>query len=1158
MTTYSRFSRAGRGARSVLGCLVVSLALVGVMLPVTASNASVITTTIDDDTLAVGSLVPQYPADSPEITFPPTTPPNFTVGAVPGTHVLSDQDCFGPPTVEAVSDTQTPPHALQMPLCGPTEFPDHGVFAALTGTADAVSAYVGDPGGFDDPFELDAYDSAGNLLGTSTITTPDNPADEGILSPISYRQPGVFTIAYVALYLVGTTDHNTIGMDDFSVEWGGGVPAITLASVPGGSFAPGVTVQRTLTISRLNGSAGNVDLSIAGLPADEQVTFSPSVLTGTNTTSQVTITVDATAPPGQNGGGTVTASPETPEVGSAPVSAFLGIGVVAPFTVSSQFPTLSVEPCSKAATDVETRIGGGFAGTPIALGVSETGSSPDFSSIAVQDPLLSNPGDFSGGLNTQALTVVRDEQPGPAGSFDLKVTPTSGTFTEPALTIHVDREAPEITSVSPPGYELTPQGGQPGSLITIDGNGFCPNAVVEFGNEHAVATPISVNPSGTQITVRTPRLATDGPLTVENIPAGSTTPSSSATSSQNALINSYRNIDGYQFHNYIPHVVFSQMTQAFGEGQTYISVNLCLISCTVHVRNPLAMALNAIVNDAIGHSGGGGACYGFALSTQRILMGQKAVSDFPNNSNGTIFGLDTPSGPSGPLTDYINAMAASQFNGPFLHHWLSEVTSHIADGGSASAQDVYNDIHNILAQGRYPLIALRDGGEGHMVVAYNLEGSPGNYFIDVYDSNDEFQSVENSNADFHQSQVNDSRISVDSHGDWSLKSTTMQGGMPGLVVTDPASLPQDPPMISSIDGLIDLFFGSAGPGDTVGTAAAGPPPSAITQLSDSSGHTLYNPDGSLNTNPATRLDGSPYAPSVAGTRIATTASARPQMIVAANGTSALHATVSETGRGTDTHTFIGPGFTAQVSTPATPGITDALTLTPAGGVGVATSATTKPVSITLIAAHGDGDRTAQISTTAVKGAGVMASFNAARSALTFANYGQATTFKISLSDTEPGATPATFTSGPIRIGEDGTATIESIKWSSLTGSTLKVKAGRRTMTIRNTYRPEVLASVASLSAGKVHHGKIVLSIRDKTRKLPAGTQIAFTWVIRRGQKTIATHSLLTAPGTRTAKYTFTAKTPGRYTLTAAVTAVVLSGITATIRPSPSRTLRFRG
>jgi hypothetical protein len=188
----------------------------------------------------------------------------------------------------------------------------------------------------------------------------------------------------------------------------------------------------------------------------------------------------------------------------------------------------------------------------------------------------------------------------------------------------------------------------------------------------------------------------------------------------------------------------------------------------------------------------------------------------------------------------------------------------------------------------------------------------------------------------------------------------------------------------------------------------------------------------------------------------------------------------------------------------------------------------------------------------------MVSFNAARSGLSLVNHGQATTFKIALSDTEPGATPAVFDSGPIRIGAHGTATIGSIRWGSLTGSALKVKAGRHTMTIGNAHRPAVLASIASVKAGKVNHRKVVLSITRKLRKLPAGTQIAFTWVVRHAGKIVATHSLLTAPGTRTEKYTFAAKRPGSYTLTATITAVILQGVTATISQPARRTLKFHG
>ena len=49
--------------------------------------------------------------------------------------------------------------------------------------------------------------------------------------------------------------------------------------------------------------------------------------------------------------------------------------------------------------------------------------------------------------------------------------------------------------------------------------------------------------------------------------------------------------------------------------------------------------------------------------------------------------------------------------------------------------------------------------------------------------------------------------------------------------------------------------------------AAGP--SKVTQLTDAAGHTMFDADGSLNTNPATRLAAAPFAP--LGTRRAPTA-----------------------------------------------------------------------------------------------------------------------------------------------------------------------------------------------------------------------------------------------------------------------------------------------
>ena len=67
-----------------------------------------------------------------------------------------------------------------------------------------------------------------------------------------------------------------------------------------------------------------------------------------------------------------------------------------------------------------------------------------------------------------------------------------------------------------------------------------------------------------------------------------------------------------------------------------------------------------------------------------------------------------------------------------------------------------------------------------MVVAYNLEGAPGNeIYIDVYDPNDQFTSEENSNGARHEGNVLNSRIHMGSDGEWSLPSTGLNGAAEG-------------------------------------------------------------------------------------------------------------------------------------------------------------------------------------------------------------------------------------------------------------------------------------------------------------------------------------------------------------------------------------------
>ncbi len=1147
-----------RRAIPSLGCAFTVGVLAWFAFPAAATAT---TTTIADDSIPVGTAIPQFPSVNPEITFAQPSSFGFAVGS-PANGVVATQACGGAPLVEAAAVTNSPPNAEEMGRCGSVEFPFRGDFAVLTDFANSVSAFVGDATAAGERFELDAYDINGHLIGSSTVTTPG----AGFTTKIQFDVlGGAFTIAYVALYDTGGGTDHFIGMDDLTVVGctPGSTcnPEISLSSAAGGQLSQGSQAQYTVSLVRHNGSNGNVSVNASGLGLGIHPSFSPTLISATNTTSSLTITIDATAPLGSSTG-TITATP-VPGAGDIAQSVPVTVQVVAPFGVyvglSSTQPastSISVPPCETAAVGVRTLLGPAFTGTPINVAVTTNGDTSDVSSVSLSKPSLNNPSDFDlSGENDQILTVSRNGNQTSSNSFQIDLAPTSGSFTEPTAIVDVTR-APAVVNSIDTTFARTPQDLNPGTELTIKGAGFCPGSTVQFGNPQAIATPDSISADGTMIKVQTPPLATDGPVTV--LTAGQR-----PTSGQSLTVDSYRNVNGYQFHNYRPHITFDQMTEAFGSDQTYDSIPLCIIDCTVTFRDPFAMILNAIANAAFGGSSGG-ACFGFSLSSQRFLEGQASLSDYPPGSASQIFGLDSKSARSGQITEFINAMQASQLSVEFLGHWLGDASSHLVNGGASSSHDVFNQITGALSQGRFPLIALRDGGEGHVVIAYNVEGAPPDWFVDVYDSNDPFNwnGDENSTTDgsTHQTQFQNSRIHIDSDGNWSLPSSNLSGDMSGLVVTDPANLPNPPTIVSNLAKIATLgyiLFGSSTPPDTTGTSAAGPPPSAVTQVTDQAGHTLFDAHGNLSSNPAGRIAGTMFAPLVgeAGRTAAARIAAQPPFILLPASATAFRETVADQGAGPDTHVILGRGFTAQIVTNSRRGADDGLTVDP-NGAGFATSAASKPLDLTLIASAGRARRVAEVSTTSFGGGGDTLRFTGGRSGLELAHKGKPTTFTITLSGLDNHHAPETFKSGPLHIGPGGKASIGAINWGSLQGSTIELTIGGRRLRIANRLRAPQLASIARLSATKLRGHAVSLTIATRPRRLPAGTQVVFLWIVKQGARRIASHLTIAGASTKSATFTFRARQSGRYKLTAYVTVATLSGV-AQSSSSAVRTVAFR-
>jgi hypothetical protein len=187
-------------------------------------------------------------------------------------------------------------------------------------------------------------------------------------------------------------------------------PNFTVAASPTSRTVPaGDTTTYTVTVGALNGFAGNVALSLAGLPAGVgSSAFSPTTVGGAGS-SQLTITTLATAPPG--------AYPLT----VTGTSGSLSHAVTVTLTVTARDFTLGASPSSVTVSRGQTAsytvsVGsvGGFAGS-VSLSVTglPAGASATFSTNPVGPP----------GSSTLR---VRTTSSTPRATFTIGVTGTAG------------------------------------------------------------------------------------------------------------------------------------------------------------------------------------------------------------------------------------------------------------------------------------------------------------------------------------------------------------------------------------------------------------------------------------------------------------------------------------------------------------------------------------------------------------------------------------------------------------------------------------------------------------------------------------------------------------------------------------------------------------
>jgi hypothetical protein len=922
--------------------------------------------------------------------------------------------------------------------CG-GEFGPSGLFAEFTNFAEEVSAAVGDETVSGVTFQLAAYDSERKLIGSTEVTSKT----EGAFTPISFKAPG-YEIAYFAIVAIDSPNYSAV-VTDVSFLWGEAPPAITLSPPAGGRIVPGAQVKRQVSIVRHNGSEGDVELKAKGLPSGMSASFEPQVLSGTETTSTLTLTVAAAAPLAETTG-VLEAEPETVQAGGADATTPIALAVVPPFSVyagnASSIPastTVTEAPCSTVGVRVVTTSGEGFAG-PVDLALS-TDAQADVSSLSLEKQVLTPAelGSGSGGYNEQTLSITRNGNGPATGSFHVFVTGSSGSLNEPAATVEVERVPGAISRVvstggfSTPSAVQTPALDAPGSQLTLTGVGFCPGTRVAVGDPDTdpgtddTATPESIAPNGTSLTFRVPPGAVSGPVYV--LP-----PNGPDIVGPALTVQSFRSTNGFKFANPTNGVTLDQtmVDEIFGQGETNYNIFGWL------VRKPEALLFEELANKQI-H---GGLCFGMAYSSLEFYDKPNELAGFPSEAGGDAWGLTGASAPSPQLLRFLTERFVLQFTENLIPAAVNALI------GIHGTNDDIDAIEAGLAEGQPVMVSMTHWngasyGGGHTVLAYETHPEPdGSTAVDVVNSNEPYTTGEESNSAEHDEREFTKSQIIIANGNWEFKEGADFSGSNGLpwtgseadmVVYKHSELPiingQGPKLPNLADALAVNWFGSAG--DTV------------TQLSGG-GRSLLS--GGQMAPASAWPKGVAPIPSFSG-------QSGPLQMVAFNPEVAapFTVTVKRSAGGGAMHMNL-PGLQASLQTAAHAGQIDHVSVDPrTDTIGYQTSATSTPLEGTLLSAASAAagaqasasttgalsDHLVQFQTTAYHGGDEQLAF-AGGHEFVLHHSGPPATLAVSLSALSASGQPIAVRLPSVRLASGETLSVAPDSWKALRSSPVRL------------------------------------------------------------------------------------------------------------------------
>ncbi len=1001
--------------------------------------------------------------------------------------------------------------ALEFPPGNGCESYVGGTTGVLSRTASSVSVRAGlfEPPNDPVTLHIEAYDANNVLVTTGAkvpLTTGAFTAQASVSRPAADIARFRVVIDSVGNGKVGAQ----VGFDDLTLSYPqGSLPDVGLSTGPNTvAVQQGASVDVPLTISRINGSNGPLDLGATGLPLGVTAQFLPDPVPGTGSTATMRLTAAPDAPQSQLGipqTVTITGDPlGAAAVAPAPRSTTVPVRVASPYTLVAAGTTAPRIPtCSSVDVPLRLERDRAFGGTVTletsGLPAGVTASFPGGSTIApgggfFVDVILR----LTGPATTIPATrmFVHASSPGVETRFlglDLATAPGSATV------------------AAPTSLRLTaPQVLRPGTEVRVTGNGFCPGTMVRVGTS-AGAAPATVEDEGRALRFVTPRLATSGTVTIVP-PLGSPYPAANPVD-----VATYRSTNGLSFGNYdFTGLSLSEAADTFGYDELFMKVNPCWpwSSCPVitPIPDPTAFVAYGIIDQAMQDTGGH--CFGISRAVQQWTTNHATLNRW---TSGNVFSIP---GRTGALDSFLDGQHATQASAEFIRAFFTR--SQTIAGNLAVIRDT-------LASGEVPLVSVRFGDKGHAMIAYDVIDRPdGGVDVLLYDNNVPFAAGELTDANTHiarETVRSVLKISPD-RTRWDFDNgEPWTGGGDKLFAVRRNVIPDNPSLPGGyqlLEGLAYLVFGS---GDGAVRTDASSTGADYLPLLDSSA-----PEGAGGV--VGGRDGRPLSHTVRGVK-----------------------------KGRYRQAVVTEDGIAAVDVATAPGVRDVTGATSAGGLTFTALGRSARRRLKIDLARKPGatsSRRATITTTT--GGGAKATARMTRGGtITYAHDGPATTYSLTLQSVQTNGGPASFTSGPLRVERGESVTVRPASWRSL-GSvrvTTRTGGGRaRTRTVRNRSKPPASLAVRSL---RLSGRRVVTTVR--ATRLPRVAALGVVLRMTRGGRTVARRAFKVQAlraGTRTLRWTLPRSVArGSYRLVANATVAVSGARTGTVRRARSTRVRVR-